>query len=329
MQSKCNFTETQYLKFVEHTDHNFNLLVVLGPTATGKTRFAAELAATLDTEIISADSRQIYRRMDLGTGKDYEDYIVKGKQIPYHLIDIHEPGYKYNVYEYQQDFLKIFSEMREREKTPILCGGTGMYIEAVTKGYKLISVPVNEPLRKKLEGKSLQELEARLAAYKKLHNKTDTDTKKRAIRAIEIEEYYASNPEAEKNLPEINPLYIGISCDREIRRERITQRLHHRLENGMIEEVKQLMENGISPEDLIYYGLEYKYITNYLTGIMNYDEMVQKLNVSIHQFAKRQMTWFRKMEREGIPIYWIDTSLPMTKKLSLALDYIKTNVSST
>ena len=322
MQSKCNFTETQYLNFLELSDHSFNLIVVLGPTACGKTRFAAELAAILDTEIISADSRQIYRRMNLGTGKDYEDYIVNSKQIPYHLIDIHEPGYKYNVYEYQQDFFKIFGKLRKQDKIPILCGGTGMYIEAVTKGYKLISVPINAPLRNKLENKSLQQLEAQLATYKKLHNKTDTDTKKRAIRAIEIEEYYAANPDTSKNLPKIIPLYIGISCDREIRRKKITQRLHSRLKNGMIEEVKHLMEEGITRDDLLYYGLEYKYIVHYLTGIMNYDEMVQKLNVSIHQYAKRQMTWFRKMEREGISIYWINSSVSMGEKLNAAITYL-------
>jgi tRNA dimethylallyltransferase len=309
---------------VEHSDQSFNLIVVLGPTATGKTRFAAKLAARMDSEIISADSRQVYRRMNLGTGKDYEDYLINGKQIPYHLIDIHEPGYKYNVYEYQQDFFNVFTNIRERGIIPILCGGTGMYIEAVTKGYKLMSVPVNEALRNDLKDKSLKELETQLSNYKKLHNTTDTDTKKRAIRAIEIEEYYISHPETEKNLPKIIPLYIGISCNRELRRKRITQRLHRRLENGMIEEVKHLLEEGISHEDLVYYGLEYKYITQYLTNVLKYDEMVQKLNIAIHQFAKRQMTWFRKMEREGIPIYWIDSSLPMHEKLLMAADYLKT-----
>lgn len=301
---------------------------MLGPTACGKTRFAAELAAILNTEIISADSRQVYRRMDLGTGKDYGDYIVKDHQIPYHLIDIHEPGYKYNVYEYQQDFFNAFRKIREKSMIPILCGGTGMYIEAVTKGYKLISVPVNEPLRKKLENKTLEELEILLNGYKKLHNKTDTDTKKRAIRAIEIEEYYVSHPEHNQNLPSINPLYIGISCERGIRRRNITERLHQRLENGMIEEVKQLLEEGISPDDLIYYGLEYKYITHYLTGILNYNEMVQKLNVSIHQFAKRQMTWFRKMEREGIKIFWLNGKDPMPDKLNAALQYLNDHLPS-
>ncbi len=266
MQSKRKFVETQYLLLLEPSEKQNNLIVVLGPTAAGKTQFAAELAAALDTEIISADSRQIYRRMDLGTGKDYDDYIVNDKNIPYHLIDIHEPGYKYNVYEYQQDFFNIFSEIRMKQMTPILCGGTGMYIEAVTRGYKLISVPINDTLRKALEDKTLEELEVQLAGYRNLHNKSDTDTKKRAIRAIEIEEYYAKYPENEKNLPPIHPIYIGIFCEREERRKRITERLHKRLENGMIDEVEKLLKEGVSADTLIYYGLEYKYITQFLNG---------------------------------------------------------------
>lgn len=262
--------------------------------------------------------------MNIGTGKDYTDYIVNGKKIPYHLIDIKEPGYKYNVHEYQKDFFSAFSGIRNQNKIPILCGGTGMYIEAVTKKYKLISVPVNTSLRKRLEKKTLNELEIQLAQYKKLHNKTDTDTKKRAIRAIEIEEYYANQPEIKYDLPEIKPVYIGLSCDRSIRRQNITRRLHFRLENGMIEEVEQLLKEGISPEDLIYYGLEYKFITQYLTGILEYDEMVKKLNISIHQFAKRQMTWFRKMEREGVNIFWIDSSITLSEKLRMGINYLDT-----
>jgi tRNA dimethylallyltransferase len=261
--------------------------------------------------------------MDLGTGKDYNDYIVNGIKIPYHLIDIHEPGYKYNVYQFQQDFYFVYNKIRERGKTPLMCGGTGMYIESVTKGYKLISVPVNESLRMKLEKKSLMELENQLAGYKKLHNKTDVDTKKRAIRAIEIEEFYLSHPEINHDVPEINPIFLGIHCDREIRRKNISLRLQQRIENGMIEEVKGLLNEGIPPQDLIYYGLEYKYITEYLTGFLQYDEMVTKLNVSIHQFAKRQMTWFRKMEREGIKIHWIDSSLSISQKLSMAKDFLR------
>lgn len=300
----------------------YNLVVVLGPTATGKTRFASLLANKIGGEIISADSRQVYRRMSIGTGKDLEDYIVDNKKIPHHLIDIQEPGTKYNVFEFQKDFIKAFNKINENNAIPILCGGTGMYIEAVTKDYKLISVPVNEPLREKLKHKSLPELEEILGTYKRLHNKTDTDTVKRAIRAIEIEEYYANNPEKESSMPQINPVYIGIHVDREIRRKRITERLNRRLNEGMVDEVKALIDDGIKPDDLIYYGLEYKYLTLYLTGQMSYEQMVKKLNISIHQFAKRQMTWFRKMEREGIKINWIDALHEDHEKLSKALELL-------
>lgn len=296
-----------------HSD-KYNLIVITGPTASGKTAFAAHLANALNGEIISGDSRQIYRRMNLGTGKDYQDYFVNGKQIPAHLIDIKEPGYKYNVYEFQNDFFKIFTQLTEQNKTAILCGGTGLYIEAVLKGYKMIHVPPNPELRKSLEEKSLQELETILTGFRKLHNSTDTDTVKRAIRAIEIETYYQSHPDLEVTLPEIRPLIIGVSIDREERRKKITQRLNQRLNEGMVEEVKQLLEEGIPPEDLIYYGLEYKFLTQYVIGELSYDEMVQQLNIAIHQFAKRQMTWFRGMERRGFNIHWIETSQPMDKK---------------
>jgi tRNA dimethylallyltransferase len=300
----------------------YNLIVVLGPTASGKTRFATELAQRLDGEIISADSRQIYRRMDLGTGKDYSDYIINGHQVPVHLIDIQEPGYKYNVFEYQKDFFTAFDKINKKNKIPILCGGTGMYIEAVTKGYKLISVPVNETLRKNLWDKSLNELEEILTGYKVLHNKTDIDTKKRAVRAIEIEEYYLTNPEHENAVPTILPVYIGIKYDREKRRERITLRLKQRLESGMIEEVQSLLDEGIKPEDLIYYGLEYKFITQYINNVINYQEMVYHLNIAIHQFAKRQMTWFRKMEKDGCLIHWLDGELSIYEKISKSIEII-------
>lgn len=306
---------------------SYNLIVVLGPTATGKTLFASQLAAHIHGEIISADSRQVYRRMDLGTGKDYSDYRVDGVMIPVHLIDIHEPGHKYNVYEYQKDFTEAFQSIINRGHIPILCGGTGLYIEAITKGYKLLSVPKNNTLRKELSGKSLQELEAILATYRKLHNQTDTDSIERALRAIEIEDYYV-NHETELSVPKVNPVYLGIQCDRFVRRKRITDRLHSRLKEGMIDEVRGLMTEGINPLDLIYYGLEYKYITRYLLGEMEYDTMVEQLNTAIHQFAKRQMTWFRKMEREGVKICWIDALLPMEEKLSLARNYLKTNIGS-
>jgi tRNA dimethylallyltransferase len=305
------------------THPKYNLLIILGPTASGKTQFAAEMAFRLNGEIISADSRQVYRRMNLGTGKDYDDYNVNDTEIPVHLIDIHEPGYKYNVYEFQQDFFKVYNEIVKSDKMPILCGGTGLYIEAVTKQYKLLSVPVNALLRNELEKKSLEELKIILGSYKKLHNKTDTDTKKRAIRAIEIEEYYLNHPESKLNLPVLYPKYIGMKCDREQRRVRITERLKLRLQSGMIDEVEVLIKEGIGHEDLIYYGLEYKYITLYLTGKIGYDEMFSQLNVAIHQFAKRQMTWFRKMERDGCPIYWINTNLPMNEKIEMATDILK------
>lgn len=298
---------------------NYDLIAILGPTASGKTPFAAALAYELDSEIISADSRQIYRSMDLGTGKDLADYTVNGKAIPYHLIDIAQPGYKYNVFEYQRDFLNSYQEIKEKGKLPILCGGTGMYLESVLKGYKLLPVPENPELRAKYEGKSLEELTEILSKYKKLHNSTDVDTAKRAIRAIEIEEYYASNNLSHREFPELNSLIIGVDIDRELRREKITRRLKQRLDEGMVDEVRALLDKGISPEDLIYYGLEYKYLTLYVTGQLSYQEMFGQLEIAIHQFAKRQMTWFRGMERRGFTIHWINATLPTEEKV----EYVK------
>ena len=297
---------------------NYDLIAILGPTASGKTPFAAALAYELDTEIISADSRQLYRGMDLGTGKDLEDYVVNGKQIPYHLIDIADPGYKYNVFEYQQDFLNAYRDMQSREKLPILCGGTGMYLESVLKGYKLIPVPENPELRQRLANKTLKELTEILSTYKALHNTTDVDTAKRAIRAIEIEEHYATHKLEEREFPEVKSLIIGLDIDRELRREKISRRLKQRLDDGMIEEVRGLLEKGIPAADLIYYGLEYKYLTLYVTGQISYDEMYSGLEVSIHQFAKRQMTWFRGMERRGFDIYWINAAASMEEKIQEA-----------
>lgn len=283
----------------------YNLLVILGPTASGKTSFATSLAKELNGEIISGDSRQVYRRMNLGTGKDYDDYVIDGKQIPAHLIDIKEPGYKYNVYEFQKDFFKAFEEIQSRKRNIILCGGTGLYIEAVLKEYKLIHVPPNPQLRESLKGKSIEELETILSQFRRLHNSTDSDTVKRAIRAIEIESYYETNSELDVTLPEIKPLIIGIDIERNKRREKITNRLEQRIKDGMIDEVQGLLDEGISSEDLIYYGLEYKYITQHLIGELSYEEMFDQLNIAIHQFAKRQMTWFRGMERRGTKIHWI------------------------
>jgi tRNA dimethylallyltransferase len=298
-------------------DHD--LIVVLGPTASGKTGFAARLAYNLDGEIISADSRQVYKHMDLGTGKDYEDYIVNDIKIPAHLIDIHEPGYKYNVYEFQKDFLNVYRQIRQEGKLPILCGGTGMYIESVLKGYRLLPVEPDHKLREELNNLSHETLKEKLKSLStKLHNTTDLTSKKRTIRAIEIAQHYKQNPELDQYFPEIDAFIFGISYDRPVQRERITKRLKQRLEEGMVEEVRSLINKGIKMDDLEYYGLEYKFITLYLKEELSYDEMVSQLNTAIHQFAKRQMTWFRKMERNGIKIHWIDGSIPMEEKLKEA-----------
>ena len=300
----------------------YNLVSIVGPTAGGKTAFAARLAGELDGEIISADSRQVYRRMNIGTGKDYNDYVVDGRQIPFHVVDIVEPGYKYSVFEYQQDFIKAFQSVLKKGKMPVLCGGTGMYIEAVIKGYKLLPVSPDNEFRKNLQEKTLDELIRILSGYKKLHNVSDIDTKERVIRAIEIEAYYADHPGTERKYPDIHPLLIGIQFEREEQRRRITRRLNERLGNGMVEEVQSLLNEGIPPGDLIYYGLEYKYITQYLAGELEYDEMVNRLNIAIHQFAKRQMTWFRKMEKEGTVIHWLDGELPDRVKVERSIRII-------
>lgn len=304
---------------------NYDLIAILGPTASGKTPFAAALADVLDTEIISADSRQIYRGMDLGTGKDLVDYTVNGKQIPYHLIDIADPGYKYNVFEYQRDFLTAYDSIKQKGKLPVLCGGTGMYLEAVLKGYRLLPVPENPELRTRLADKSLEELTEMLKQYKSLHNTTDVDTAKRAIRAIEIEEYYAHTPVDERAFPKLNSLIIGVDIDRELRREKISRRLRQRLDEGMVDEVRRLIESGIQPDVLIYYGLEYKYLTLYAIGKLTYEEMYKELETAIHQFAKRQMTWFRGMERRGFTIHWMDAGLPMEEKIAFVQAKLKEN----
>ena len=303
----------------------YDLITILGPTASGKTPLAAALADRLGTEIISGDSRQVYRRMDLGTGKDLVDYTVEGRQVPYHLIDIVEPGYKYNVFEYQRDFLKAYEEITAKNKLPILCGGTGMYIESVLKGYRLLPVPENPELRASLEGKSLEELTGILAGYKKLHNSTDVDTAKRAIRAIEIEEYYKQQPPEYREFPSLKSLIIGVDIDRELRREKITRRLKQRLDEGMVEEVRGLLAEGIDPENLIYYGLEYKFLTQYAIGELTFEEMFHQLETAIHQFAKRQMTWFRGMERRGFTIHWLDATLPVEEKIEQITKLINTN----
>ena len=284
---------------------SYDLITVLGPTASGKTRFAVLLADRLGAEIISGDSRQVYRRMDLGTGKDLDDYRIGDRNVPYHLIDIVEPGTKYNVFEYQRDFLEAYNDIHRRGRKAVLCGGTGLYIESVLRAYRLSPVPQNPELRERLADKSLEELTALLATYKSLHNTTDVDTAQRAIRAIEIEEYYRQTPLDRRPFPKIESLTLGVDVSREVRRERISQRLRKRLDEGMCGEVERLLAEGIKPEDLIYYGLEYKYVTLYVTGQITFDEMAQQLEIAIHQFAKRQMTWFRGMERRGTPILWI------------------------
>ena len=294
----------------------YDLITILGPTASGKTTLAARLAYEMHTEVISGDSRQVYRRMDLGTGKDLEDYVVEGIQVPYHLIDIVEPGTKYNVFEYQRDFLKVYEELRGEGKVPVLCGGTGLYLESVLRGYRLMPVPENEALRTVLAGKSLEELTEMLKSYKQLHNTTDVDTPKRAIRAIEIEEYYRNHPAEGRDFPSIHALVVGIDIGRETRRRKISERLKQRLEHGMLDEIRDLLSEGIPAENLIYYGLEYKYLTQYVIGELTYEEMYRKLEIAIHQFAKRQMTWFRGMERRGIQIHWLEASSPMENKVA-------------
>ncbi len=300
----------------------FDLITILGPTASGKTGLAARLAVSLgDGEIISADSRQVYRDMDIGTGKDLKDYVVDGTAVPYHLIDLCEAGTKYNLFQYQQDFRQAYADIRSRGKRPILCGGTGLYIEAVLKGYALSPVPQNDTLRRQLDGKPLEELTAILQQLKAqngsaMHNTTDVDSAQRAIRAIEIEEYNLHTPTARRQMPAVHSLIIGVSIDREERRRKITQRLKTRLAEGMVDEIKGLLDRGIPAEDLTYYGLEYKFVTAYLTGDLTYDEMFRQLEIAIHQFAKRQMTWFRGMERRGFTIHWIDALLPMEEKVA-------------
>ena len=300
----------------KNKDMGYDLITILGPTASGKTALAARLAYEMHTEVISGDSRQVYRRMDLGTGKDLEDYVVEGIQVPYHLIDIVEPGTKYNVFEYQRDFLKVYEELRGEGKVPVLCGGTGLYLESVLRGYRLMPVPENEALRTVLAGKSLEELTEMLKSYKQLHNTTDVDTPKRAIRAIEIEEYYRNHPAEGRDFPSIHALVVGIDIDRETRRRKISERLKQRLEHGMLDEIRDLLSEGIPAENLIYYGLEYKYLTQYVIGELTYEEMYRKLEIAIHQFAKRQMTWFRGMERRGIQIHWLEASSPMENKVA-------------
>ena len=298
------------------------LLVITGPTATGKTRLAARVAAELDGEVISADSRQVYRGMDIGTGKDLSDFVTDGKMVPYHLIDIRDPGTEYNVYSFQQDFLKAYQHINNKNKQAVLCGGTGMYIEAAIGKYRLLKVPKNEPLRKELAEMDMNMLISKLRSLKTLHNITDITDRDRLVRAIEIADYEVSHYDERINYPDFESKVFAIRFDREVLRARITQRLQQRLDEGMIKEVEQLLNSGLKPEQLLFYGLEYRYVTLFLTGRIGFDEMFQQLNTAIHQFAKRQMTWFRRMERKGVHIKWIDGQLPLKKKAEKVLSAV-------
>jgi tRNA dimethylallyltransferase len=301
----------------------YDLLTILGPTATGKTELAAQMAFHLNGEVLSADSRQIYKGMDLGTGKDLADYQVNGHSVPYHLIDLVEAGTQYNVFEFQQEFIKAYEDIRHRGRFPVFCGGSGLYLEAVLKGYKLTQVPSNRSRREELSLLSLEELASLLKGLKNVHNSSDTETKNRAIRAIEIEEYLVQHPELTIEFPQMNPLIVGILFDRDTRRTRITNRLTQRLNEGLIEEVEMLLKRGLSADDLTYYGLEYKYVTLFVMGEISREVMFEKLNIAIHQFAKRQMTWFRKMEREGFEINWLDGFLPIEEKVDFVMKLIQ------
>lgn len=302
-----------------------NMITVLGPTATGKTGFATRLAALVDGEIISADSRQVYCGMDLGTGKDYEDYSFNGIEIPYHLIDIKDAGEEYNVFEFQRDFLRVYNDILSRGKMPILCGGTGMYLEAILNGYTLVEVPENKALREELAQKTQEELVGILQDLRPLHNTSDSDDRTRTIRAIEIEKFTKENPKQEDNFPKINSILFGLKYERTVIREKISKRLKERLDEGMIDEVRTLLDNGVHPDKLKYYGLEYKFLTMHVLGELNFKDMFQKLNTAIHQFAKRQENWFNRMEKNGSVIHWIDGNLTLDEKLEEAMKIISSN----
>ena len=301
----------------------YDIITILGPTASGKTSLATRLALMMgNAEIISADSRQVYRGMDIGTGKDLADYEIEGVSIPYHLIDIADAGEKYNLFQFQQDFWNAYNDIRSRGKFPILCGGTGLYIESVLKSYKMVPVPENPLLRQELEGRSLEELTELLSTYKSLHNTTDVDTPKRAIRAIEIQQYYREHKIDEREFPSLRSLTIGVNIDRDLRRQKITQRLHDRMQQGMLQEVEGLLRH-VPAEDLMYYGLEYKYLTLCCLGQLTREEMLRQLEIAIHQFAKRQMTWFRGMERRGTPIIWQDASESLESRAERIMKLLK------
>jgi len=301
----------------------YDLISIIGATATGKTGLAVALADRMSSEIISADSRQVYRHMDIGTGKDLDEYSLNGHHIPYHLIDIREAGEKYNLFEYQRDFNRCYEEIKSRSlNCPIACGGTGLYIESVLTGYQLVPVPEDKVLRKVLESCTMSELEERLKTIVNVHNTTDFDTKKRAIRAIEIAEYNRSHQLEKTTSEPINSLIIGMEISRELRRERITHRLHERIDQGMIHEVEQLLDSGIPPENLLYYGLEYKFVTLFLEHKLSKEEMIKQLEIAIHQFSKRQMTWFRGMERRGFHIQWLPVTDSIENRVNQIVDLL-------
>jgi tRNA dimethylallyltransferase len=299
------------------------LICILGTTATGKTQLAAQLAALIGGEIISADSRQVYRGMDIGSGKDLNEFVVNGQNIPFHLIDVVDPGYEYNVFEFQNDFFEAYNQIIEKEQIPILCGGTGMYIESVLKGYQLVKVPRDEALRVRLDKKSEVELQEMLRQTRMPHNTTDSTDRERMFRAIEIDSYYQEHPDLIRKTPKINAINFGMRYERNEIRDRITNRLEHRLQNGLLEEVQQLINSGISPDILKFYGLEYRFITQYLLEEISYNSMFQELNTAIHQFAKRQETWWRKMEKQGTRILWIDGNLSIDEKITFVLSHLK------
>lgn len=298
-------------------------MTILGHTAAGKTAFAARLADRMGGEIISADSRQVYRGMDIGTGKDYQDYLVGDRRVPVHLIDILDAGEEYNVYRFQHDFLRLFREISGRGILPVLCGGTGLYIESVLRNYHLLDVPPDASLREELERKNYDELVGILKLHGPLHNVTDTVNRKRLIRAIEIAMHQSVQPDDQEDKPVLHPLILGIRFDRTIRRRRITERLRSRMREGLIEEVESLLRNGVSAEQLDYYGLEYRYVCKYILNELSYEDMFSQLNTAIHQFAKRQMTYFRGMERRGLDIHWLEGGGPMEEQLEEAVDLIR------
>lgn len=300
-----------------------SVIVILGPTACGKTSVATHLAAEIGAEIVSADSRQVYRGMDLGTGKDISEYVVDGVEVPYHLIDIVEPGSEYNLFFFQNDFINAFNGINKRGNYTILCGGTGMYINSILKKKRLLEVPINEELRIELRGLPVEELQKRVVSLKSLHNTTDLLNVDRLVRAIEIGEYEMKNRDSlNSQFPEFKSLVFGINYDREIVMKRINDRLKQRLDSGMIEEVEKLMETGVTAEMLLFYGLEYRYITRYILGEIDYNEMFTLLNIAIRQFAKRQMTYFRRMEREGVNINWIPEELNTEEKVAYIREYV-------